>query len=52
MRVVDIDTGVRVIWTPPAPGLRVTIDCDRHREQHRNKAEALAMIELLAEIAG
>jgi protein subunit release factor A len=50
MRVVEIDAGVRVIWTPPLPGVRVTIDCRRHREQHRNKSDALAMLELLAEL--
>jgi protein subunit release factor A len=51
MRVVENSHGIRVTWTPD-PGLRITIDCDRYREQHRNKSEALTMLELLAEIAG
>jgi protein subunit release factor A len=49
MHVVENSHSVRVIWTPD-PGLRITIDCDRYREQHRNKSEALAMLELLAEL--
>jgi protein subunit release factor A len=49
MRVVENSHGIRVTWTPD-PGLRITIDCRRHREQHRNKADALAMLELLAEL--